>query len=181
MILLIVRQAMESLHFPPGAGCISRNTCYCCQSKNRRLHVLLTGIMMLTRPCIYHMRSRSKWSDGDTETMGCHFILFELDANIDPRFGSPELALSLYQSYGGSLFVFSLMRLRLQSGARTVSSWPISYHAERFRGADRLSHARSLWTTFRTSLGRNSHRSDLMLRDEDVSAFFLHYGREGLD
>ncbi len=60
-----------------------------------------------------------------------HFILFELDANND----TPECVLQSSHSHftsrtGGSLILcFPMMpRLRLQSVAWTVSSWPNSYH-----------------------------------------------------
>jgi hypothetical protein len=118
-----------------------------------------------------------------------HFILFELDANNDtPECRSPELALSLYQSYGRIIdFVFS-HDAPVEVAVGCVDSFLmaelVSLLSES-RGARTDYHMlRTQWTDlFRTSLGPEfTLRSDSSCyADEYVSLFSLHYGREGQD
>ncbi len=115
-----------------------------------------------------------------------HFVLFEMDANNDtPGLYSPDLALSVYQSYGRMIaFAFDQ---DVPSGEATdcVDSFlmteVISILTEP-RGERTDYHMlRTQWhDLFRTVLGPDfSLRSDTACyEDEYMGLFTLHYGRE---
>ncbi len=116
-----------------------------------------------------------------------HFVLFELDANNDtPECRSPELALSLYQSYGRIIdFVFS-HDAPVDVAVGCVDSFLMAELVSLLtepRGVRTDYHMlKTQWTDlFRSSLGQEfTIRSDTSCYSDDhVSLFTLHYGREG--
>lgn len=118
-----------------------------------------------------------------------HFILFELDANNDtPECRSPELALSLYQSYGRIIdFVFS-HDAPVDVAVGCVDSFLMAELVSLLtepRGTRTDYHMlKSQWTDlFRSSLEPEfTLRSDSSCyADDHISLFSLHYGRERQD
>ena len=116
-----------------------------------------------------------------------HFVLFELDANNDtPECHTPELALSLYQSYGRIIdFVFS-HDAPVDVAVGCVDSFLMAELVSLLsepRGARTDYHMlKSQWTDlFCSSLGPEfTLRSDSSCYADDyISLFSLHYGREG--
>jgi hypothetical protein len=124
-----------------------------------------------------HLARLKPWID--------HFLLFEMDANNDtPDIFSPELALSVYQSYGRIIdFVFAhdapvevvtdcvdsfLMTELISLLTQPRGEWT-DYHM-----------LRSQWNDlFQSSLGPEfSLRSDSSCyADEYLDLFTMHYGR----
>ncbi|MBP1927468.1 SAM-dependent methyltransferase [Methanolinea mesophila] len=115
-----------------------------------------------------------------------HFLLFELDANNDtPEYGSPELALSLYQSYGRIIdFVFSHdapVEVAIACVDLFLITELVSFLTEH-RGVRKDYHMlRSQWNDlFASSFGPEfSLRCDSpCYADEYLTLFTMHYGRE---
>jgi SAM-dependent methyltransferase len=117
--------------------------------------------------------------------IGC-FILFELDANNDtPEMHSPELALSVYQSYGALMdFVFAhdaLIELAISSIDRFLMSEAIYFFTEP-RGKRTDYHMlRSQWhQVFQDGLGKdfNCLCDSISYGDENLVLFTMIYGKE---
>lgn len=153
----------------------------CSAAINRRYDIAMSSLAYHHMPVEdkqVHLSRIKPWID--------HFLLFEMDANNDtPELYSPELALSVYQSYGRIIdFVFahdapvdvvttcvdSFLMTELVSIMTQPRGERTEYHM-----------LRSQWNDlFRTSLGPEfTLRSDsICYADEYVSLFTLHYGRE---
>jgi len=117
--------------------------------------------------------------------IGC-FILFELDANNDtPEMHSPELALSVYQSYGALMdFVFAHdapIELALSSIDKFLMSEVVYFFIEP-RGKRTDYHMlRSQWhQVFGEGLGYDFHClcDSTCYGDENMSLFTMIYGRD---
>jgi ubiquinone/menaquinone biosynthesis C-methylase UbiE len=117
--------------------------------------------------------------------IGC-FVLFELDANNDsPEMHSPELALSVYQSYGCLMdFVFAhdaQVELAISSIDRFLMSEAIYFFIEP-RGKRTDYHMRrSQWhRVFRDGLGEdfNCLCDSTCYGDENMELFTMIYGKD---
>ncbi|QXO94564.1 class I SAM-dependent methyltransferase [Methanospirillum purgamenti] len=124
-----------------------------------------------------HLSKLKPWID--------HFLLFEMDANNDtPDMNSPELALSVYQSYGRIMdFVFSYdapVEVVISCIDSFLMTELVSLMSEP-RGVRTDYHMlRSQWhDLFKKSLGSEfTLRSDCTCyADEYLGLFTLHYGR----
>ena len=118
------------------------------------------------------------------DRLGC-FILFELDANNDtPDLHSPDLALSVYQSYGAMMdFVFAYeapVGLALSSIDRFLMSEAIYFFTEP-RGKRTDYHMlRSQWhQVFRDGLGEDFSClcDSICYADENMGLFTMIYAR----
>ncbi len=117
------------------------------------------------------------------------FILYELDANNDtPELHSPELALSVYQSYGAIIdFVFAYdapVNLALASIDRFLMSEAIGFFTEP-RGKRTDYHMlRDQWhRVFRDSLGKGFGClcDATSYADGNIGLFTMIYGRDGVN
>ncbi len=125
-----------------------------------------------------HLARLKPWID--------HFLLFEMDANNDtPDLLSPELALSVYQSYGRIMDFVYAHDAPVDVVTDCIDSFlmteVVSILTQR-RGARSDYHMlRGQWhELFRTVLGPEfSIRSDsACYADEYMTLFTMHYGRE---
>ncbi|MEI7980869.1 MAG: class I SAM-dependent methyltransferase [Bacteroidota bacterium] len=119
------------------------------------------------------------------DQIGC-FILFELDANNDtPELYSPELALSVYQSYGALMdFIFAHdapVELAISSIDRFLMSEAIYFFIEpRGRRTD-YHMLRSQWhKVFQDGLGKDFSCwcDSTCFGDENLGLFTMIYGKE---
>ena len=115
-----------------------------------------------------------------------HFLLFEIEADIDiPEMYSPELALSVYQTYGRIIYLISVHGAPIEVVTDCIDSIfmteLVSILSEP-RGVRTDYHMlRTQWMDlFSNVFGEDfSLRSDLTCyADEYLSLFALHYGRE---
>jgi len=127
---------------------------------------------------LYHLKKLNKLID-------C-FILFELDANNDtPEMNSPEIALSVYQSYGGLMdFIFANdapVELAISSIDRFLMSEAIYFFiAPRGKRTD-YHMLRSQWhQVFREGLGKGFTClcDSTCYGDENIGLFTMIYGRD---
>jgi SAM-dependent methyltransferase len=127
---------------------------------------------------LHHLKKLSKH-------IGC-FILFELDADNDtPELHSPELALSIYQSYGALMdFVFAHdapIELAISSIDKFLMSEAVYFFTEP-RGKRTDYHMlRSQWhQVFREGLGTdfNCFCDSICYGDENMAIFTMIYGKD---
>ena len=127
---------------------------------------------------LHHLKKLSKH-------IGC-FIIFELDADNDtPELHSPELALSIYQSYGALMdFVFAHdapIELAISSIDKFLMSEAIYFFTEP-RGKRTDYHMlRSQWhQVFQEGLGNDfsCFCDSICYGDENMAIFTMIYGRE---
>jgi SAM-dependent methyltransferase len=126
---------------------------------------------------LFHLKRLREWID--------HFIIFELSANNDsPEIYSPELALSIYQSYGAMIdFIFShdaSVEVAIASVDRFLMTEAVSM-LTMARGQRMDYHMlRNQWhDLFKTGLGSGfTCLCDApCYGDEHIELFTMHYGR----
>jgi len=114
-----------------------------------------------------------------------HFLLYEIDANNDtPEQNTPEMALSVYQSYGSLIdFLFSHdapVETAIASIDKFLMSETVSFITQK-RGERTDYHMlKDQWhELFRKGLGNDYEClcDSITYGDENINLFTLHYGR----
>jgi len=143
-------------------------------------HIALASLSYHHMPCetkLFHLTRLSPHID--------HFVVFELDANNDnPELYSPQLALSVYQSYGAMIdFIFShdaTVATAIAAIDNFLITEAVSILTEK-RGVRSDYHMlRTQWHDL-LSKGLGSGFScwcdSTCYGDENISLFTIHYGR----
>ena len=179
-MIALAKKTVESAF--PGVTITTENARIqdCSASIDRRYDIAMSSLAYHHMPVEdkqVHLARLKPWID--------HFLLFEMDANNDtPGLYSPELAVSVYQSYGRIIdFVFahdapvdvvtdcvdSFLMTELVSILTQPRGERTDYHMLRTQWND----------LFRTTLGPEfTLRSDsTCYADEYIALFTMHYGR----
>ena len=167
----------------PGVPVTAENTRIqdCSASLGHRYEIAMSSLAYHHMPVEekrVHLARLKPWID--------HFLLFEMDANNDtPALHSPELALSVYQSYGRIMDFVYAHDAPVEVVTDCIDSFLMTELVSiltRPRGLRSDYHMlRTQWhELFRGSLGPEfSLRSDSSCyADEYMTLFTLHYGRE---
>jgi len=148
---------------------------------NARCDMALCSLSFHHMPCeqkVVHLKELKPWID--------HLVLFELDANNDfPEMQTPELAVSVYQSYGRLIdFVFSHdapIEVAQACVDRFLMTEAVSLLTQRRGERNDYHMLRTQWhALFEQTLAPEfTCRCDSpCYADEYFSLFTMHYGRE---